>query len=169
MNNDIAKEKTCCFTGYRPQKICWNFDETSPEFLKVAKTVKKLINDAYDNGYKYFISGMALGFDTLCAEKVLELKITHPEIMLICAIPCKGQEKYWSESQCATYKHILNKADVVKYISEKYTRFCMQKRNRYMLNMSSMVIALFDGKPGGTEQTLNMAKRMNIKIVMISP
>ncbi len=98
LSNDF-KSQTCCFTGYRPQKVNWEFNSSSKEYLRVAESIENLINQAIKNGYKYFISGMALGFDTLCAETVLKLKTINPEIKLICDLPCKEQDKYWSHRQ----------------------------------------------------------------------
>lgn len=167
-SNDF-KSRTCCFTGYRPQKVNWEFNSSSKEFLRVAKAVENLINQAIKNGYRYFISGMALGFDTLCAETVLKLKTINPEIKLICALPCKEQDKYWSDLQRQIYKKIIEQADVVQYVSENYTGYCMFKRNKFMLCNSSLVIALFDGKSGGTKTTLNLAKKSGLDILIISP
>ena len=59
--------------------------------------------NVYD-GYVYFISGMALGFDMICAEIVLELKMKYPYIKLICAIPCKNQDKLWNDDCKKRYK-----------------------------------------------------------------
>lgn len=163
------KKKTCCFTGYRPQKLPWKFNNSSKEYLRVADIVENLIEQSVKKGYRYFISGMAIGFDTLCAETVLKIKASNPDIKLICALPCKEQDKYWSDLQRQNYERILTQADAVRYVSEKYTKFCMQKRNKYMISNSSLVIALFDGQPGGTKSTLAMAKKPGLDILIISP
>lgn len=168
LSNDF-KSQACCFTGYRPQKVNWEFNSSSKEYLRVAESVENLINQAIKNGYKYFISGMALGFETLCAETVLKLKTINPEIKLICALPCKEQDKYWSDLQRQIYRKVIEQADVVQYVSENYSKYCMYKRNKFMLYNSSLVIALFDGKPGGTKSTLNLAKKSGLDILLISP
>ncbi len=77
----ILKEKniklsriTCCFTGHRPQSLPWKFNEKDERCLKMKEQLWNEIIKAIKNGYKTFISGMALGFDMICAEIVLELK-----------------------------------------------------------------------------------------------
>ena len=59
--------KTCCFTGHRILN----------QALKVF--TKQIITDEaiklIDQGVMYFIAGGALGFDTLAAQAVLDLKI----------------------------------------------------------------------------------------------
>ena len=79
-----------------------------------------IIEKAILNGYTYFISGMALGIDMICAEIVLKLKKKYKNIILECAIPCLNQEKQWSLSEQERYRKILHKAD--------YSSLCQQGR-----------------------------------------
>lgn len=120
---------------------------------------------AIKNGYTTFISSMALGFDMICAEIILQLKKEYPDIKLIGAIPCKTQDKLWNEKDKQRYKSILSKLDGVRCIYDDYIGpKCMLERNQYMINNSSLVIALFNGKNGGTKNTLDYAKKSGIKI-----
>ena len=52
---------TCCFTGHRPGKLPWGYNEQGIKFLLFKIRLRKTIKQAIKNGYKYFISGMALG------------------------------------------------------------------------------------------------------------
>lgn len=52
------KKKTCCFTGCRPQKLPWKFNNSSKEYLRVADIVENLIEQSVKKGYRYFISGI---------------------------------------------------------------------------------------------------------------
>ncbi len=156
------KNQTACFTGHRPQKLPWGFNEDSIDCIAMKEIAKIEIQNAIINyGITHFISGMAIGFDMIAAELVLELKKDYPFITLECAIPCKEQDKLWREQQKERYKNILSQANKVTYVSDKpYYYGCMQKRNRYMIDNSSVLIALFNGKPGGTKQTVDYAKKM---------
>lgn len=87
-NTELSKT-TCCFTGHRPQNLPWGFNEKDKRCLKIKKQLKIEIVKAIKNGYTTFISGMALGFDIICAEMVLALKQKYSQIRLIGAIPCK--------------------------------------------------------------------------------
>lgn len=121
-------------------------------------------------GYTTFISGMALGFDIICAEIVLELKKRYPLIKLIGAIPCRTQDKLWQHKDRQRYKNVLAKLDEVRCIYDDYVgSICMIERNQYMINNSSMVIALYNGTSGGTKNTLEYAEKQNIKITVIKP
>lgn len=58
-------------------------------------TIIKLIED----GYIYFLTGGALGFDTLAAKTILALQTNYPHIQLILALPCVSQADKWSSSE----------------------------------------------------------------------
>ena len=45
----------------------------------------------------------------------------------------------------------------------------MLERNRFMINNSSLVIALFNGTNGGTKKTLDYAKECGVKTVVLEP
>lgn len=126
---------------------------------------------AIENGYKTFICGMAIGFDMICAETVLALKKQYPDIKLIGALPCKTQDSKWFYKDKVRYRNLLDKLDGIRCIYDTYIGAeCMLERNRYMVNNSSLLIALFDGITiGGTMSTVEYAKMQNLKIVVIRP
>ncbi|MBQ9118266.1 MAG: hypothetical protein IJY11_03585 [Clostridia bacterium] len=45
----------------------------------------------------------------------------------------------------------------------------MLERNDYMLNNSSLVIALYNGKGGGTGYTVKNAKQKGLETIIIEP
>ncbi|MFA6867475.1 MAG: SLOG family protein [Clostridia bacterium] len=170
--NEIYKLKptTCCFTGHRSQKLPWKFNENDKRFFDMKARTKIEIEKAIANGYTTFISGMALGFDMLCAELVLELKKDNPNIKLIGALPCKNQQKLWIHEQQKRYGNLLKQLDGIRCKYDAYNGSeCMLERNRYMIDNSSLCIALFNGLHGGTESTINYAKNQGLKLVIIKP
>ena len=166
---DNRKFYTCCFTGHRPNKLPWGYNEKGIRFFLFKNRLRKAIKESIKNGYNYFISGMALGSDMLCAEIVLNLKKKHPNIMLECAIPCINQTERWLKDSVDRYNTIMSKADKVTYVSNKpYFNGCMQIRNKYMIDNSSLLIAVYNGSSGGTKQTIELAQKNQMKIKLIS-
>ena len=164
------KAKTCCFTGHRPVALPWKSKETGVEFVIFKHRLRLAIEKAIDEGYRYFITGMAQGVDIIAAEMVIDIKRDNPEIKLECAIPCKNQFNGWNKINCLRYDDIVKRADVVTYVTEEeYTEGCMKLRNEYMVNNSSLVIAGFNGKRGGTKQTIGLAYKSGLKVVIIEP
>ena len=55
--------------------------------------------------------------------------------------------------------------DGVKVLQEEYSSDCFMNRNRYMVALSSRVIAVYDGwKKGGTRFTMRYAQTMEREI-----
>ena len=81
--NNLLSSNVCCFTGYRPQKCPWGFNEKDERFIKVKEETRRAIKNAISIGYNTFLCGMAIGFDMMCAEIVLELKKNDKNIRLI--------------------------------------------------------------------------------------
>ena len=160
------KKYTICFTGHRPKGLPWGYNENSQGCLKFKQYMKELLIQKINEGCNYFIVGMALGVDMIVAEILLELKQEY-DISIECAIPCLHQEIKWSVYQQKHYRNILNKCDKITYVSKEYTLSCMQKRNEYMVDNSDLVIAVWNGTPSGTLNTINYAKSKNIDTIII--
>ena len=156
---DNIKNCTVCFTGHR--EIPLN------EISTVSERLKSILADCIANGYRRFVAGGALGFDTLAAQTVLGLKEEHPEIELHLALPHPDQAKSWSEAEVAEYERIKSAADSVVYVSDHYFRGCMQKRNRYLVDQSSLCICYLTSQTGGTAYTVKYAEKSGIKALNI--
>ena len=96
----------------------------------------------------------------------LEFKKKYKNIISECAVPCKGQESKWIEKEQIRYRRILKQADKIRCIYNKYVDGCMKERNQYMINNSSLVIALFNGQWGGTKQTIEYAKSQGVEVII---
>ncbi len=160
---------TLCFTGHRPQKLPWGFNENDERFLDMKARTKVEIEKAIQKGYHTFLCGMALGFDIACAEIVLELKKEYPHIKLIGAIPCKNQADRWNKIQVERYNKLLKQLDNIRCIYDKYEDGCMQERNQFMINNASLIIALYNGLGGGTKSTIDYAKKQGKEVVVVTP
>lgn len=161
--------KTCSCTGHRPKGFPFRYGIDAVKhnaYMKELETVVELAITEY--GITCFISGMALGVDLDFAEIVIKLKNKYP-IALECAIPCPNQTYPWSDRDKLRYERIKKKADNVTLVSERYTHDCMLKRNRYMVDKSNLVIAVFNGiEKGGTWYTLKYAKSKRVPILQIN-
>lgn len=151
------KNHTVCFTGHR--KIPPEQADTLARQLR--STLMRLIED----GYIYFGAGGALGFDTLAAKAVLDLRAEHPQIKLILVLPCLSQTRGWSARDIEIYDDIKSKADKVVYTSQEYTRGCMHKRNRHLVDNSSVCICYLTESTGGTAYTVDYAKTKNLTVI----
>ena len=166
----LDKTKTVCFTGHRSQKLPWRFHEEDERCKAMKVTLHMEIEKAIKRGYKTFLCGMALGFDMICAETVIDLKMKYPDIKTVGALPCKTQDSKWFVKDRERYKKLLKQIDCVRCIYDEYIGAgCMLERNRYMVNNSSLMIALYNGLSGGTKSTIDYARKEGLEIIIIKP
>lgn len=162
-----AKQITVCFSGYRPEKLPWGYDESDARCAALKERLRAAAADACREGYRHFICGMAQGVDTYCAEAVLALRSAYPDITLEAAIPCPEQAESWPAEQRERWRDIVERCDFETVVQEKYSAGCMQRRNRYMVDHAARLIAVFDGQEGGTRRTVEYALRRGIEVVYL--
>ena len=154
------REKTACFTGHR---------KIPPESIsELSQRLKNTLLRLIEEGYMYFGAGGALSFDTLAAQCVLSLRKRYSHIKLILVLPCTTQTKGWSKDDIAVYEEIKSQADKVVYTSHDYFRGCMFKRNRHLVNGSSVCIAYLTQEKGGTAYTVNYARQNNVQVINLA-
>ncbi len=156
------------FTGYRPQKLPF-FGEDDPLCADLKQRIFDEIKKQTTCGAGEFLTGMALGVDMWCAEAVIELKKTQPEVRLTAVLPCRGQDAKWKSADRQRYSGILKSCDKVICLSESYTKDCMLARNRALVELCDILVAVYDGKSGGTKFTVNYAKKIGRKTIIIPP
>lgn len=161
--------RRCAFTGYRPAKLPFGYDEDCPLALNFKERLYGTIEILIQQGYRHFISGGAQGMDIMAAEAVLCLKEQCPDVTLEMAIPFDGQADKWDESYRARWQQCIDHADMITVISHEYTKRCMFARNRYMVTQADLLLACYDGKEGGTQQTVEYARRTGCRVLLISP
>lgn len=158
MEQEKRKHRVC-FTGHRPEKI--NCSEK-----KIKAWLEIEIRKSVSNGQNVFISGMARGTDIWAAEVVLKVREEMQNVKLICASPYPNFESRWNEEWKKRYQSIMEKADYVQFINKTYYPSCFQDRNKWMVDCSSKVIAIYNGASGGTRNTLMYAKKRGVPITM---
>ena len=137
--------KTCCVTGHRdlPQK----------EINRVKEALRKEIERAIADGFTCFMSGFAEGVDQYFAEIVLEMRRLNPALELVAVIPYQKRLDNLQKKK-RTYKMLETCADII-VIREEYQPSVYSHRNRYMVEHSDRVIAVYDGREkGGTVGTI---------------
>ena len=49
-----ARRESCCFTGHRPGKLPWGYDETDPRCLDLKRRMADAVEAAYAQGFRHF-------------------------------------------------------------------------------------------------------------------
>lgn len=149
---------SCCFTGHRPNKLACSEDDAR-------RLLSAAIEKAVEDGYSTFITGMAEGVDIWAAMEVLKIRSENPDVRLLCAPPYPTFGNHRALDEQIIYDFILDRADAVHTVSQAYSRRCYQIRNEWMVDRSMRVIALYNGEPGGTRNTIKYAEEKGVEVI----
>lgn len=163
-----ARQESCCFTGHRPAKLPWRYNEEDGRCLALKRRIADAVEAAYDQGYRHFLCGMAQGCDLYFCECVLALRERRPDVTVEAAIPCPTQADGWPAALRERYDRLVAACDFETLVSARYSSSCMQRRDRYMVDHAMLLIAAFDGTAGGTRYTVEYALRRGIEIFDVS-
>ena len=155
------RNETCCFTGHRQL--------LSEERAEIGTMLESVITALYQKGIRYYGAGGALGFDCLAAQTVLKLKSSYPSIKLILVLPCLTQTRGWRPEDIDEYERIKAQADKVVYTAQQYTPGCMHKRNRHLVDNSSVCVCYLNRESGGTAYTVDYAEKKGLEIINLAP
>ena len=147
--NSTSLVKTCCITGHR------DLPAEKMEYIK--EMLRQKVEYAIENGCIRFLSGFADGTDLLFASIISDKKKEYPDIRLEAAIPYRGRLK----TKNRDFQSLLKYCDRITVVSEDYTPSCYMRRNRYIVDESQLVIAVYDGRNrGGTWATIKYTNNL---------
>ena len=150
----INKARAVAITGHRALNDDFNKQE-----------LKKLLTKFVDKGFNIFLVGMALGFDTVCFQTLEEIRKEH-DLKIIACIPCLRQDYKFTIKQKQEYDRMLSSADEKIVLSEEYYSGCMQKRNKFMVDNCSGLLAYLKRDYGGTANTVRYAQKKGVPIIL---
>lgn len=160
------ERKTCCITGHRPNAFPWKDHTEDIRFHILLKRIENAIDFVLDLNVRRFICGNALGVDTWAAQIILKKKQYHPDIYLEIVLPFSLHNS--NNSSC---KDVQEKADLVHIVStQRCRKAAFFERDKYMIDNSDMVIAVYDDKvsrKGGTQRTFVMAEKKGLNIIQV--
>ncbi len=163
---DDLRRATCCFSGYRIEKMPFPAnDKSARNTLRAA--IADAVQQAAAQGYTRFFSGMSTGFDLWAADAVLELRQSLP-IQLLCAVPFDRQADRYPAEWKRLFNRCLLEANRVFSLSRRYYAGCYAARNQFMVDSASLLICYFDGQSGGTAQTVHLAQQAGLDIVNLA-
>lgn len=163
------KKKTCCFTGHRPPSLPFGFNENDARCAALKKALREQIIHLIDKeNVTHFISGMAIGIDMYAAEIVLDLKKLSWHYTGKCDSLRNAAGEVVRISPGAVLQYCCSMRQRNDAPNALYS-VCMDKRNKYMVDQSDVVIAVWSGRPSGTGKTVQYAQSQGKPIVTINP
>jgi uncharacterized phage-like protein YoqJ len=143
--------KKIAVTGHRPDKL-GGYDENNPTAAAIKRHMRAfLLKPA--NRPEMAITGMALGIDQWWAEACIEL-----DIPFTAAIPFDGFHVKWLKESQDRFNRIMREAEAIVYVSAPgYEPWKMQRRNEWMVDFCTELVAYWDGSEGGTNNCVRYA------------
>jgi uncharacterized phage-like protein YoqJ len=183
--------KTLAFTGHRPKDL-GGYDEDNPTALKVQRQLRTMIIQAYESGYRTFITGMAMGVDQWAGHCVADLKPEHPDIKLIAAIPFVSQPTVWTLGSRASWQVILSNCDEIYVVDTNPNEIISMKdvlrdskvpsedpkyliskklndRNKWMVDRADCMLAVWRHTKGGTGNCVEYAISKGKTVIAYNP
>lgn len=160
-------EESCCFTGHRPEKLPWGTNENDERCLAVKRQINEALELAYEKGKRHFICGMARGADFYFCEAALALRERREGVTVEAALPCEEQALRWNERDRNRYFTLVGGCDLETMVQHRYDKGCMLRRDRYMVDHASMLIAVYNGTLGGTMYTVSYAMKRGVEVITI--
>lgn len=131
-------------TGHRPDKLGGYEPQATNRVIDFATEVLR------HHQPSTVITGMAQGWDMALAQAAVNLGIPFHAY-----IPFVGQELVWPANTRSYYRALLRLAQHVTIVTDgAYSKLAMQKRNQAMVDNCELLLALYNGSKGGTENCL---------------
>jgi uncharacterized phage-like protein YoqJ len=156
----IKQPLTVCFTGHR--------QISNEDIVRLPLLLDRVLVELCERGATTFRAGGAIGFDTLAALKVLELKDRYPHIRLELILPCRNQTEKWEDTAIRTYRYIMGQADSCRILYEHYFDGCMLERDRRLVEGSDVCVAYCTRSRGGTAYTFTQALRAGLEVINLN-
>ncbi len=150
---EIDISQTVAFTGHR------HYNE------ECAEALRECIRALYRQGFRTFLSGMAIGFDLAAAEAVIALREELEGLRLGCIVPFKGMERRFTAEWRERFERVMRGADFAEHISEHYSPEVYFRRNDALVERAEVVVAYFTGERGGTAYTVRKAIKRRRRLI----
>lgn len=158
--------RTACFSGHRPEKA--PFDVNNEFYLKTMKSLlHRCVLELYEEGFDTFICGMQRGVDIWAGQAVLRAKQAYPDIKLICVSPYSKEIFSRHGEDKEDYISLRDGCDRFVTLGSEYYNGCYQRRNRFMVENSSLLLAAVADMNSGTGQTISYAKKAGLRVKML--
>ncbi len=163
------RSKTVCFSGHRPEKLPGGTKGNTLQRMLRGFLHTRILT-AIDQGYTTFLNGTARGVDLWAGEIIMALKLQDPRLHLISVKPMEKPPLGLIGEELYLYNSVLECSDLVICTQPPGTtsaKQCFQRRNQFMVDHASLLIAMLGHDKSGTGQTVRYAKKQELQVEVI--
>lgn len=146
---------------------------SSPWFSR--EVIDGAVEELYGRGFRRFLGGTAIGFDTEAAESVMRLRAKlaarglESGITLVSVLPYAAQGERFTAGQRRRLTAVLDASDEVVTLSPHYYPTCYLRRDDYLVEQCSHLLCFYDGSKSGTGYTVGRARSAGIPVTNLYP
>ena len=173
---NMIRTLTCAITSHRPTRFRFKYDENNNGCKRIKKRIRDQLIQLYEQGFRQFWVGGALGVDMWAGEILLRLKeqLEYSEIQLMIALPFEGHDANWEERSRRRMAFLIKHSTETVIVGEKgsSTATNYRRRNEYMVDHADCLLAVYDNDRSirsGTGMTVNYARKQGLPIILIHP
>lgn len=156
-----------CFTGHRPEKLPKN-----AALDALLQTLYFHIDNTIKLGFTHFYTGLADGIDYYAAAYLFHLREQNPAITVIGVQPCLDYKEFFQHNgydMCHLEEMLANVDQLIVLPGNRFDKGIFLKRNRYMVDHCSGIIAVCTEGRSGSMQTYRYAVRSGLAYCRIMP
>lgn len=166
--------KTCAIIGHRPTRFKFKYQENNTGCKRLKKRLHDQFISLYGQGVRRFMIGGSLGVDIWSGEILLKLKeqLEYGGIELVLVLPHPGHDARWDQRSKARLASLLAHCSENTTIGTQGNAEDYFKRNRYMVEHSDYLLAVYDNDRtahSGTGKTVQYAEKLGKPVILIHP
>lgn len=172
----VKRGTTCAITGHRPTRFRFKYDENNNGCKRIKKRIRDQLIRLYEQGFRQFWVGGALGVDMWAGEILLRLKEQpeYSEIQLMIALPFEGHDRNWDERSRKRMAFLIQHSSETVSTGQKDAPPAVnyRRRNEYIVDRAGCLLAVYDNDcsiRSGTGMTVNYARKQGLPIILIHP
>lgn len=168
--------KVCAITGHRPTRFPFKYDENNNGCKRIKKRIRDQLIQLYEQDFRQFWVGGALGVDMWAGEILLRLKEQpeYSEIQLMIALPFESHDTNWEVRSRRRMAFLIKHSTETVIVGKKEVPPAQnyRKRNEYIVDHADCLLAVYDNDRSirsGTGMTVNYARKKKLPIILIHP
>ena len=172
----MTRGLACAITGHRPTRFRFKYDENNNGCKRIKKRIRDQLIQLYEQGFRQFWVGGALGVDMWAGEILLRLKEKpeYNEIQLMIALPFEGHDEGWIEHNRRRMAFLIRHSTQTVIVGQKDAPPAVnyRRRNEYMVDRADCLLAVYDNDRSirsGTGMTVRLAEKKGLPITLIHP
>lgn len=167
---------SCAIIGYKPAQFKFKYNEKHRSCKRIKESLRDQIVFLHGRGVCKFYIGGSLGVDIWAGEIILHLSelSAFADLEIALVLPFEGHDSNWDDYNKRRMDYIRRHSHSVTILgSPDWSPFeCYRKRNRYLVDQSDCILAVYNpaiSVRGDAAAMAKLSQKKGIPITYILP